>query len=134
MAEPQPYTVQIDDLVRPVSIADALQTWRGYVKTHEGEQALPAPPAAFINGPEHHRHLQNVHTDVQPIRDLGLYFLPDALVSSHCFVFAGDLFVLDGSTPNRIALRYAEEEGYLGAANRRGHTLLEMDQPGLVVA
>ena len=130
----QQHALAIDRSMASTSMREALLTWSGYVKFRAAEMPQGASPAIFVNGIEHHAHLQQVHTAVEPVRDLGLYFLPQATVSGHCYVFAGDDFIVDGSSPNRIALQWAASEGYLGAANRRQEHLIDLAQPALVVA
>jgi predicted O-methyltransferase YrrM len=132
--ESDEYTVSIDALAQPASLQDVLQTSRGYVRFRDGETARPASPAVLVNGIEHQAHLQAVHTAVGPTRDLGIYMLPQAIVSGHCFVFANGHLIVDGSILSEVAVKWAAEEGYLGAGNKKPEILVELTRPALVIA
>jgi hypothetical protein len=136
MADPNSSSgaMHIDSLVAPVSLEHALETRRGYVRTHEAEHARPAAPAVFVNGAEHHAHLQGVHLDVQRIRDLGLYFLPEGIIAGYGFPFVDDRFVIDDSEPTEIALKYAGAGGYLEPGSIRHRKRIELSKPALLIA
>jgi Glycosyltransferase 61 len=125
-------SVQIDDLVQRTTIEEALRTRAGYVRTRPGEEARKAEEAILINAGSRKNWYQHVHTDVQPIRDLGLYFLPKASVSGHCFVFCEDRFVLDGSVPTQVGFKFAQDErGLIEGVEQKFITLT---RPALVIA
>jgi hypothetical protein len=135
VAEPNPNArvLHIDTLVEPVALERALEAYRGYMKTHGAEIARQAAPAMFMNGAEHHAHLQSVHLDVQPVRELGLYFLPKGIIAGHGFLFRDDYLVVDDSEPSEVALQYAQEGGYLEPDNVRRRKAIELSQPALLI-
>lgn len=126
-------TTPIDALVERTSLADALSAWKSFVSFRPAEMSRPASPAMLVNGKGQDGWYAVNHQMAGEVRELGVYFLRDVIVSGHFYTFHDDRYLHDGSGPSNVAMRFIKQE------QRDHHSLvhrdrsLTLDRPALVI-
>ena len=129
-----PPDIDIDSLVARSELGPALKRWNGFVSLLPAEQSRQARPAILVNAGGNDGWYQHVHTQTAEVREIGVYFVDNVIVSGHCYAFRDGRMLADGSEPHRVARSFAQGESLPRTELIHRQRSVVLDAPVLLIA